>query len=194
VRLALYGGTFDPIHLGHLILAEYVRTELALAKVLFIPAPQPPHKAVANLTPVEHRLRMVELALEGNPHFEISTVELDRGGPAFTVDTVRHFRMLEGLRRDELFLLIGADSLIDLPQWRQPEEILQLATVVVFPRPECHLDEAEPRFREQCLLVNTPLIGISSTEIRNRVRWGLSIRYLVPRQVEKYIQGHGLYR
>src|SRR4051812_46868281 len=198
MRLGLFGGTFDPIHLGHLILAESCREACALDRVWFVVAGAPPHKP-GERTPVADRLEMVRLAIAGHPAFEVSELEASRPGPHYSVET------LEEVHRqrpdDELFFLIGADSLLDLPSWRQPERIAALATVVVVDRPAItprapltpvwpDLGPAARPFQ----MVKIPPIGIASHDLRRRAAEGRSIRYQVPRGVEAYIEAHGLYR
>ena len=201
LRLGVFGGTFDPIHLGHLILAEQARERLRLDEVLFLPAAAPPHKQSREITSGARRLEMVELAIAGNACFSASDLEWRREGLSYTVDTLRELRIE---RPDAcLFLLLGADSLHDLPQWHQPEEIARLARIAVVERPGSPPIDvralAPPLTDEQAAavaehLVPIPLIEISSTAIRQRAAAGRSIRYLVPPAVEAYIDAHGLYR
>jgi nicotinate-nucleotide adenylyltransferase len=200
MRVGVFGGTFDPIHLGHLILAEYCRTDCQLDRVMFVPAATAPHKQDQRAADTRHRIEMLNLATAGHENFEISTIEIDRGGVSYTVDTLRSL-MAEDSRR-ELFLMLGADSLADLPNWKQPGEICSLATLVVVGRP----DTPEPDFEPLKQLLPSsqlaaflplsivmPLIGLSSSEIRRRVAAGQSIRYQTPRAVEKYIETEKLY-
>ncbi len=196
MRLGLYGGTFDPIHLGHLILAEQCREACRLDRVWLIATGSPPHK-MGGRTSVLHRLEMVRIAIAGHPSFEASEIEALGPGPHYSVETV------EAIHRerpdDELFFLIGADSLADLPTWREPDRIAQLATIVVVNRPG--IEEGDPSRTTNLGIgmkpmrwVTIPPIGIASSEIRRRIAEGRSIRYLVPRGVEAYIETHGLYR
>ena len=192
MRLGLYGGTFDPIHLGHLILAEACREACGLDRVWFVVAGAPPHKP-GGRTDAGHRLEMVRLAVAGNPAFEVSEIETNRPGPHYSVET------LEAVARerpeDELSFLIGADSLVDLPQWREPETILRLAGLVVANRPGFEPPPiAAPSDARPIRQVTIPPIGIASKEIRKALLEGRSIRYQVPRAVEAYIAAHGLYR
>lgn len=192
MRLGLFGGTFDPIHVGHLILAESCREACALDQVWFIVTAAPPHKA-GERTPVSDRLEMARIAIAGHPQFRVSEIEAKRPGPHYSYET------LEALRAerpgDELFFLIGADSLADLPQWRHPGRIAAAATIVVVDRPgeesltAAVLERLPWRFQH----VTMPLVGISSTDLRARVAAGRSIRYQVPRGVEAYIEAHRLY-
>jgi nicotinate-nucleotide adenylyltransferase len=196
MRLGLFGGTFDPIHLGHLIMAEQCRESCALDRVWFVVAGAPPHK-LGGRTAVTHRLEMVRIAVAGHPAFAVSEIEASRPGPHYSVET------LESVHRDspddDLFFLIGADSLADLPSWREPARIAQLATIVVVNRPG--IEEADPSNlpdlgpgSRRLVSVTIPQIGIASTDLRRRLAEGRSIRYLVPRGVEAYIEAQGLYR
>jgi nicotinate-nucleotide adenylyltransferase len=196
MRLGLFGGTFDPIHLGHLIVAESCREACGLEKVWFVVAGAPPHKRGAR-TAVAHRLEMVRIAIAGHPAFEVSEREARGPGPHYSAET------LETIHRDrpddELFFLIGADSLADLPFWHRPDRVAALASLVVVNRPG--IDPAVmtdwPDFGPEArpiLRVDVPPIGIASHDLRRRVAAGRSIRYQVPRGVEAYIQAHDLYR
>ena len=192
MRLGLYGGTFDPIHLGHLILAEACREACGLDRVWFVVAGAPPHKP-GGRTDVGHRLEMARLAVAGNPAFEVSEIEARRPGPHYSVET------LEAVRRerpgDELFFLIGADSLVDLPHWRGPDQILRMASLVVANRPGFEPPPFEtPPDARPIHRVTIPPIGIASHEVRRRLLEGRSVRYQIPRAVEAYIDAHGLYR
>lgn len=191
MRLGVYGGSFDPVHLGHLLLAEQCREQARLDQVLFVPAPRPPHKQDKEQTPFHQRVEMLELAIAGYPPFQISQMEKDRPGPSFTVDTLGELR---GARpEDDLFLVVGSDVIPDLPNWHHPAQIAELATLVVATRPGWPLPAVfPPGFRSQ--VVQMPLIDITSTDIRQRIVGGRSIRWLVPRAVESYILGHKLYR
>lgn len=192
MRLGLYGGTYDPIHIGHLILAEYVREELDLARILFIPSGQPPHKPCS--TPAMLRAQMVRAAIAGNPRFDLCDVELQRPGPSFSVDTIGQVQDRYRLKREDTFWMIGADSLVEMHLWREPDRIFDLANVVVLPRVGVDPGDAQERFRKRALILSqAPLLDISSTEIRVRVGHGKSIRYLVPDAVHKIIRSHRLY-
>ena len=193
------GGTFDPVHIGHLIVAEQVRSSLELDKVIFIPAGEPWMKADRKITASQHRVEMVRLAIASNPFFELSTIEIEHPGWTYTVDT------LEQLSKDldngtRLFLLIGWDGLKNMPQWKAPYRISIIATLVTFPRPGVPepdisiLEESMPALSERMVKLNGPYIGISSTDIRERLSIGKSVRYLVPPEVDSYIADQGLYR
>lgn len=192
LRVGIFGGTFDPIHLGHLIVAEQARGQLGLDRVVFVPARVPPHKRGASAA-AEHRFRMTCLAVEDNPGFTVSDLELRREGPSYTVDTLRALRAEEsGDARH--YLLLGADSARDLEQWKDVDTLLEDSTVVVLGRPGVEQDDLPPRVGTRATFLSTPLLGISSTEIRRLVREGGTVRYLVPVPVEDYIRSEGLYR
>lgn len=200
MRLGLLGGTFDPVHYGHLLMAEAAREQCRLDQVWFLPAAVPPHKQSWPVSPPNQRVEMLDLAIGGYEPFAISKLEIERGGVSFTVDTLASLH--EEQPRRELFLILGADSLVDLPTWREPARIAELATIAVCGRPGFTADlallagiiaadrlEAIRQHR-----VEMPLVGLSSREIRRRVAARQSIRFQTPRAVEKYIETHGLYR
>ena len=198
MRLGIYGGTFDPIHYGHLVLAEQCREQCQLDEVWFVPAAQPPHKLDATISSAKARCEMVEFAIAGHPHFKLSRMELERTGPSFTVTTLEQLRAEDESR--ELFLLIGADSLHDLPHWREPRRIQELATVVAVnrgdrPLPDRSLLEQQLGRAEAARIqfVRIPGLDLSAGDIRQRSAEGRSIRYLVPRAVEAYIAHNHLY-
>lgn len=199
MRVGIFGGTFDPIHLGHLTLAEQCREQCQLDEVWFVPAALPPHKMLVSISPANVRCDMIEFAISGNPAFRLSRIELDRSGPSFTVDTLEQLRAEDSAR--ELFLLVGADSVRDLPLWREPHRILNLATIVAVNRgTEVSPDRSALRTAfgdladTRIVSVAMPAIDISATDIRHRISQQKSIRYLVPRAVEVYIAQHRLYR
>ena len=198
IRIGIIGGTFDPIHYGHLIIAEEARVKVGLARVIFIPAGNPPHKLRRPYSPAQHRYRMVELAIASNPYFEVSPVEVNRPGPSYSVDTVRMLREEMGPEVD-LFFIMGVDSLAGILTWHKPEELIKLCKIIAVNRPGYGvdidaLDQVLPGIKKQVIFIRAPEIGISSTEIQERVRAGLPIRYLVPPEVERYIYEHHLYR
>lgn len=196
MRLGIYGGTFDPIHLGHLILAEQCREACGLDRVWFVPASEPPHKIGARRASMHHRLEMARLAIAGHSAFEVSEIEAGRPGPSYSVDTLEQIRTERP--DDELFFLIGGDSLVDLPTWREPGRIAAMATVVVANRPGSSTESPPPSlFGPDALpfrFVEIPPIGIASQDVRGRLAEGRSVRYLIPRAVEAYIDAHKLYR
>jgi nicotinate-nucleotide adenylyltransferase len=195
MRLGLFGGTFDPIHIGHLILAEQCREACRLDRLWFVVAGTPPHKR-GDRTPLGHRLEMARIATAGHSQFDVSDIEAKRPGPHYSVDTVKVVH--EDRPDDELFFLVGADSLADLPTWRSPAGIARLATIVVVNRPgiEEVKPDALPDFGPDChplQFVTIPPIGIASQDIRRRLSEGRTIRYLVPHAVAAYIEAHELY-
>lgn len=187
-RIGIFGGSFDPIHLGHLIAAEKAREQLELDQVRFVPAARQPFKVEGHEADARHRVEMVRLAIEGNPHFALDLREIERGGVSYTVDTLRELKAEHP--SDRLFLILGADAARDLGKWHEAAVLPQLAAVVVVRRPGVEL----PAEGGISAVVSAPGIDISATEIREAVRQGRSIRYLVPRPVEEYIAAHGLYR
>jgi nicotinate-nucleotide adenylyltransferase len=201
MRIGVFGGTFDPVHLGHLILAEQCREQGRLDQVLFIPAARPPHKQDGPLTPFHHRVEMLALAVAGQPAFQIDELEKNRAGPSYTVETLEelHWRRPDA----ELFLLVGSDCLPELPHWHEPARIVELAGLLAVARPDWPLVQpaqlraalhlaAHVPLRHQA--VSMPLIGISSRDLRRRAAEGRSLRYLLPRAVECYVDTHRLYR
>lgn len=199
MQLGILGGTFDPLHLGHLILAEQARTHLALDGVLFVPAGQPWRKAGRQIAPVADRVAMVQAAVAGDPHFIVSLVESERDGPSYTVDTLAALAEQYGPAA-ALHFILGEDALADLPHWRDPAGIVARARLVVAARAgwtpvnAAELERVAPGINQRIDVVPMPRIEISSTDIRRRVAAGISIRYLVPATVETYIAAHGLYR
>lgn len=208
MRLGVFGGTFDPVHYGHLLLAESCREQLNLDEVWFLPTAIPPHKRSRELAPAEARAEMLELALAGYPPFRVSRYEIDRGGVNYTVDTLAELARQDPTR--ELYFLMGADSLRDLPSWKEPARICESATVVVVERadarngsdapstidlsPLAEVLSGEQLVRIEAHRVRMPRVDLSSSEIRQRVSAGHSIRYRTPRAVEAYIAAHALYR
>lgn len=196
-RLGILGGTFDPIHYAHLAIAEQAREQLELARVLFVPAAQTVHKPTDRVTPIEHRLAMVELAIADNPTFALSRAEADRPGPSYTVDT------LDDLQRqhptDELVFIMSAEAARGLPDWREPMRILGLATIALVPRlgydtpDRAWLLQRFPAAADRFSFLEAPALGHSASDIRRRVATGKSIRYLVPAAVADYIERHALY-
>jgi nicotinate-nucleotide adenylyltransferase len=192
MKIGIFGGSFNPPHIGHLIAADSVLEQLRLDKVLFIPASIPPHKKAERILDAHHRLLMVEYAIRDNPRFELSDLEIQRGGLSYTVDTLR--TIAETMPGANLHLLLGSDMLMDFPAWRSPDEILVLAELVALTRPGFPIPALPPQIRKEVLEARIPEIGISSSEIRRRVREKKSIRYLVPPEVHAYIEMHRLYQ
>jgi nicotinate-nucleotide adenylyltransferase len=200
LKLGVLGGTFDPPHIGHLILAEEARLSLGLGQVLFVPAGAPWRKAGQELSAREDRLAMVRLAVGDNPDFAVSSLEVEREGPSYTAETLAELCAQLG-RETEFFFIMGGDSLVDFPHWHEPQRILELAYLAVAERPEPEdvglgeslAEEVAEAMRQRVVWLRMPRIDVSATAVRERVRRGLSIRYWVPLAVEKYIREHGLY-
>ena len=198
MKIGIMGGTFDPIHLGHLATAEAVREIFSLDEILFIPAARPPHKIDKLVTDERQRLQMTKLATRSNKFFKVSDVELRRTGPSYTLDTMNALHETFG-RSTELFFIIGADSLIDLQKWHAARELVAKCHFIATTRPgvDVNFSALEKFFGssvvEHIHRVTTPGLEISSTDIREKVRLGRSIKYLVPEVVEEFIQREGLY-
>jgi len=188
-RIGLLGGSFDPVHHGHLLVAQAACDELALSRVFFIPAAQSPFKPDTNPAPPHQRLRLLRLALAGRSNYEIDAQELQRGGPSYTIDTVRDYA--RRFANSQLFYLIGADHIAQLAKWRSSEELARLAEFVVIPRPGETPAILQPPFRQRTL-AGVPL-GVSSSQIRARIKAGLSIDLLVPNAVAEAIRNDRLY-
>ncbi len=201
MRLGILGGSFDPIHYAHLLMAECCRESHELDEVWFVPAFLAPHKQDRPAINPQHRIEMLNLAIGGHDAFRLSTLELDRGGVSYTAETLR--QIVASQPEAKLFFIMGADSLSELPNWREPDQICQLATPIVVARPDwpepdfAPLDEIVGKQRRteiEGYLTTMPLMQLSSGSIRERVRAGASIRYRVPRAVEKYIEAQRLYQ
>jgi nicotinate-nucleotide adenylyltransferase len=201
MRIGVFGGTFDPIHYGHLILAEQCREQARLDQIWFVLAARPPHKQEDVLSPFEQRAEMLALALAGNPAFRVEPIEEDRPGPSYTADTLTELQHRHPA--DEFFLLVGSDTLKDLPTWYHPQVVLRHASLLVMARPNNPLlpvEQLRSRLRLpdtmplRLEVVETPLIDISSRDLRRRTAAGRSLRYFLPRAVECYIQEKHLYR
>lgn len=189
-RIGVLGGTFDPIHYGHLLAAEMSREELRLKKVIFVPAASPPHKEEPEATP-QDRCRMVEIAIKDNPYFHLSDCEIVRGGKSYSKDTLKEFKLAWGPAA-QIFLILGADAALDLTTWKEIEEIPKLCQFVVINRPSFAL-KVDQAYLPYTRFLEIPGLDISSTEIRNRIKQGRSIKYLVPPEVEDYLMTHKLY-
>lgn len=199
MRTGILGGTFDPVHLGHLIVAQEVMERLGLAEVRFVPASQPWMKSGRNIASAEDRLRMLQLSLEENPHLVIDNRDLKRPGASYTIDTLKEMR--KDLGPDvELFFILGVDALRGFPSWKDPGEIIKLCTLVVAPRPGYRLPNVAglearvPGIKSRSIILEGPRIGISAEGIRERVHQGKSLQYLVAPAVDEYIKEHRLYQ
>ena len=198
MNIGVLGGTFDPVHNGHLIVAEEAKTRLNLTEVVFVPAGQPWLKTERPITPAEHRLQMLRLALADKPYFKLSAMEIERAGPSYTVDTITELQgQLDA--EDELFFILGQDNLAQLPQWREPSRLIEMCYLVAVPRPGSPrpnlktLEASLPGISQRVMLLDKPYIDISASGIRDRRAQGLSVRHLVPEPVNRYIKEHGLY-
>ncbi len=198
MNIGVLGGTFDPVHNGHLIVAEEVRARLDLTIVVFVPAGQPWLKQDSPISSAEHRVEMVHLAITDKPYFKLSTMEVERPGPSYTVDTIAEIRAKLS-PEDEIFFILGWDNLAQLPQWQEPDRLITMCRLVAVPRPGFpppslkKLEAIIPGLSQQVMVMDKPEIDISAKVIRNRVAQGLSIRHLVPEPVNRYIKEHSLY-
>jgi len=197
LRVGVLGGTFDPIHIGHLILAEEARDQLGLEVVYFVPAGDPPHKRDRRLASAEDRVAMIKLAIADNERFEVSRVDVDRPGPHYTVDMVQiiQSQLPAGC---ELYFLMGFDSLAELPSWHEPAKLIAACHLVALTRHDIHVDwgkleSALPGIRQRVTILDMPELEIASHQLQERIRAGRSIRYLVPDKVAAYIQEKMLY-
>ncbi len=198
MNIGVLGGTFDPIHSGHLIIAEEARLKLSLAKVLFVPAGQPWLKTTRTITPANHRVEMVKRAISANSYFELSTVEVDHPGPSYSLETIIILQRQLGAEA-RIFFLVGWDSLAELPKWKEPAKLIQLGKLVAisrpgFSRPDLKaLESSVPGVTQSVVWLDIPPVDISSSDIRRRVAHGLSIHGLVADEVERYIRERKLY-
>jgi nicotinate-nucleotide adenylyltransferase len=189
-RLGIMGGTFDPIHIGHLVCAEEARWQFGLDEVIFVPAGQPWQKR--QVTPAEDRYLLTVLATASNPHFSVSRLEVDRRGPTYTLETLRALREFHGTA--DLFFITGADAVLEILSWKDPDSLLQTARFIAATRPEYDLGKLDlGRFGDRVSVIQIPALAISSTDIRRRVREGRPIQYLVPAKVASYIEERHLY-
>ncbi len=199
-KIGIMGGTFDPIHIGHLVIAEEVRYRFNLDKVIFIPAGNPPHKEYNNITAGRHRYQMTLLATIDNPYFDVSSIELERKGVTYTIDTITALREKCDVDVDYYFIT-GADSIIELSTWKDVDKLLNLCKFVAATRPgfdiakiEEKITELENKYKKNIYSLSVPALQISSTDIRNRINQGATVKYLLPESVEYYINKHELYK
>lgn len=196
-RVGIMGGTFDPVHYGHLVTAEAAREQYGLQEIVFVPSGHPPHKTTGTVSDFWHRYQMAVLATATNPFFEVSRMEYERGGRSYTVDTLRAFRQLYGAGT-ELFFVTGADAILEIIGWKQPEELLAMCRFIAATRPGYDLRQLNALLGEyfsgSISILDIPAPSISSSDIRERVRRGASIKYLVPEAVEAYIIKSRLYQ
>ncbi len=196
-RIGIMGGTFDPIHYGHLLAAEEARFRFSMNKVIFVPCGIPPHKKSYAVTPAEHRYAMTVLATASNPRFVVSRIEIDRPGPSYAVDTLRAFRQMFG-EGGELFFITGVDAVLEILTWKDKGELVRLCRFIAVTRPGYDVRQLSDRlpsdYLERIIPLVIPGMDVSSTLIRQRVRAGEPIRYLTPDAVCDYIVKHGLYK
>jgi nicotinate-nucleotide adenylyltransferase len=199
MKIGVLGGTFDPVHLGHIMMAEEARKSLGLKEVLLVPAGQPMTRSNERITSAEHRLRMLRLAAAGSPHLKVSTIEVERPGPSYTVDTITELRRKYG-SKDEVFFILGWDSLAQLPIWREPARIVSMCILVAVPRPGWPQPDLKALEKDilgiakRVVFLENPRVDISATAIREKVARGESIDHLVPGPVAEYIKEHSLYK
>lgn len=191
MKIAVMGGTFDPIHYGHLVSAEEVRDCKNFDQILFIPSARPPHKERPNISEPEHRYKMTVLATEDNPYFQVSRIEIDRKGDSYAIDTVKELK--EKYNLSQIWWIIGADSLIEFHIWKCHEKLLEICNFIATTRPNYSLDDVPDDLIDKVDLFEITDIAISSTQIRKRIRKNRSIKYLVPKKVEEYIYKNNLY-
>ena len=197
MKIGLIGGTFDPPHIGHLIIADQAYMQLGLETVWFAPVGQPPHKNVQRVSAIQHRVEMTRLAIQGNPHFTLSLADVNRPTPHYI--TVLFEILVKQYPHVEWYLIIGADSLAELPRWYEPARLLQLTRLAVAQRPGSQPDltkveQALPNIRERVSWVDSPLIDLASHDLQRRVRAGLSLRYMATDEVIDYIAAHQIYQ
>ncbi|AEG59328.1 nicotinate-nucleotide adenylyltransferase [Desulforamulus ruminis] len=198
-RICIMGGTFDPIHHGHLVVAEEVRQQFNLHKVIFVPAARPPHKTGQRISEPLHRVNMARLATASNRFFEVSTLEVERDGPSYTIDTVKEVKERYGV--GEIYFITGADAVLEIITWKKAEELLAMCTFIAATRPgydlkglKKNLCSLSGKVLDNIISLEVPALSISSTDIRRRVRENKSIKYLLPESVEEYILSHGIYK
>lgn len=201
VRVGIMGGTFDPVHQGHLVTAEAARSEFKMNKVVFVPSGQPPHKKGLNISNKEHRYIMTVLATAANPFFEVSRTEIDRPGESFAIDTVRYIR--SKMQPDsELYFITGADAIMEIVTWKDVEELFENCSFIAATRPGFNLNEMKQKLKKKLppeslariIPLEVPAMAISSTDIRERVKQKRTIKYLLPESVENFIQKNDLYQ
>lgn len=197
-QICLIGGTFDPIHYGHLVVAEEVRQKFGIQKVIFIPAARPPHKMDQEISEPHHRVNMTRLATASNRYFEVSTIEIERQGLSYTIDTVQEIKSIYKI--ETVYFITGADAVLEILTWKEAEKLLNMCTFIAATRPGYNLNNLKETLKslpgeifKKTLPLEVPALSISSSDIRQRVREGRSIKYLLPEPVEQYIKENKIY-
>ncbi len=193
MKVGLFGGSFNPIHMGHLVIATYAREVFELDRVMFIPAGTPPHKTGGNMASVHDRYQMTVLATRADSHFAVSPVELERQGKSYSVETATEMKRIFG-EGAQLYFIVGSDSMIDIVDWERADELVRMCEFIVAARPGSDMRKVAQKYRRKIRVLKAPVSGMSSSEIRDRVSAGLGIRYMVPEVVGRYISDNRLYR
>ena len=193
MKKCIFGGTFDPPHIGHLLIAQTICEAEEFDKIIFVPAFKNPHKSEGVSSPIEKRLKMLEIAVEGNPHFEISDIEIKRGGISYSLDTIRHIKKEQNLKCEELYFLIGSDILNDFHKWHEPLKILEECQVIVALRPGFQPSSVPNWILSEIQFANIPRFELSATQIRKRWKENKTIRYMVTQPVWEFINDNSLY-
>ena len=199
MKIGVLGGTFDPVHNGHLAIAEEARAYLNLNEVIFLPAGQPWMKSDRSISPAHHRMAMLALALQSRPHFKFSTIEIEHQGPSYSVNSIAELKA-QAVAPTDWYFILGWDNLSKIPQWKEPAKLLEMCFLTAVPRPGYErpnmkkLEAALPGISKKVILMDKPRLEISATDIRSKVAQGLPISGLVPPPVEEYIKENGLYR
>ncbi len=193
MKKCIFGGTFDPPHIGHLLIAQTICEAEKFDKIIFVPALKNPHKSVGITSPIDKRLKMLESAVEGNPNFEISDIEIKRGGISYSLDTIRHIKKSDNLERDELYFLIGSDILKNFHKWHEPKKILKESQVIVALRPGFQPSTVPNWILSEIQFANIPQFELSATQIRKRWKENKTIRYMVTQPVWEFINKNSLY-
>ena len=194
MKICIFGGTFDPPHLGHLLIAQTISEAEEFDKIIFVPALKNPLKSKEIASSIENRLKMLEIAVEGNPHFDISDNEIKRGGYSYSIDTIRYIKKEHNLKRDELYFLIGSDILKSFHNWREPEKILEECQVIVALRPGFKPSSVPNWILSEIQFANIPRFELSATQIRKRWKEDKTIRYMVTQPVWEFINKNSLYQ
>ncbi|MFC1786360.1 nicotinate-nucleotide adenylyltransferase [Candidatus Neomarinimicrobiota bacterium] len=193
MKKCIFGGTFDPPHIGHLLIAQTICEAEEFDKIIFVPALKNPHKSVGITSPIDKRLKMLEIAVEGNPHFEISDIEIKRGGISYSLDTIRHIKKEQNLKCEELYFLIGSDILKNFHKWHEPLKILEECQVIVALRPGFRPSSVSNWILSEIQFANIPRFELSATQIRKRWQENKTIRYMVTQSVWEFINENSLY-